>query len=86
MDCQSIAATEANDTGPRCAADGVAVRMTHNEVRFPRRSSLLHEERVRRRGRAGGSRRPETSSPLGALSCPGRRAASIMSNQTSRNC
>lgn len=41
MDCQGIAATEANDIGPRCAADGVAVRMTHNEVRFPRRSSLL---------------------------------------------
>lgn len=41
MDCQSIAATEANDTGPRSAADGVAVRMTHDEVRFPRRSSLL---------------------------------------------
>jgi anti-sigma regulatory factor (Ser/Thr protein kinase) len=41
MDCQSIAVTEANNIGPRRAADGVAVRMTHNEVRFPRRSSLL---------------------------------------------
>lgn len=41
MDCQGMAVTEANDIGPRCAADGVAVRMAYNEVRFPRRSSLL---------------------------------------------
>jgi hypothetical protein len=41
MDCQSIAATEASNIGLRPAADGVAVRMTHREVRFPRRSSLL---------------------------------------------
>ncbi len=41
MDCQSIAATEANGIGPCAAADGVAVRMAHREVRFPRRSSLL---------------------------------------------
>jgi len=34
MDCQSIAATEASNYGPRAAADGVVVR-------FPRRSSLL---------------------------------------------
>jgi anti-sigma regulatory factor (Ser/Thr protein kinase) len=41
MDCQSIAATEASNIGLRPADDGVAVRMTHREVRFPRRSSLL---------------------------------------------
>jgi anti-sigma regulatory factor (Ser/Thr protein kinase) len=41
MDCLSIAATEINNIGPRSAADGVAVRMAHREVRFPRRSSLL---------------------------------------------
>jgi anti-sigma regulatory factor (Ser/Thr protein kinase) len=41
MDCQSIAATQANDTGPRSAADGVVVRMAHDELRFSRRSSLL---------------------------------------------
>ena len=41
MDCQSIAATEASNYGPRTAADEVAVRMAHREVRFPRRSSLL---------------------------------------------
>lgn len=41
MDCQSIAATEASNIGPGSAADGVAVRMAHREVRFPRRSSLL---------------------------------------------
>ena len=41
MDCQSIAATEASNIGPRAAADGAAVRMARQEVRFPRRSSLL---------------------------------------------
>jgi anti-sigma regulatory factor (Ser/Thr protein kinase) len=41
MDCQSIAATEASNYGPRTAADEVAVRMAHRAVRFPRRSSLL---------------------------------------------
>ncbi len=41
MDCQSIAATEASNVGPRAAADGIAVRMANREVRFPRRSSLL---------------------------------------------
>ena len=41
MDCQSIAAIEANATGPRSAADRVTVRMAYREVRFPRRSSLL---------------------------------------------
>ena len=41
VDCQSIAAAEANNIGPRYAADGVAVRMAHREVRFARRSSLL---------------------------------------------
>jgi anti-sigma regulatory factor (Ser/Thr protein kinase) len=41
MDCQSIAATEASNYGPRTAAAEVAVRMAHREVRFPWRSSLL---------------------------------------------
>jgi anti-sigma regulatory factor (Ser/Thr protein kinase) len=41
MDCQSIAATEASNYGPRAAADGAVVRMAHRQVRFPRRSSLL---------------------------------------------
>jgi anti-sigma regulatory factor (Ser/Thr protein kinase) len=41
MDCQSIAATEASNVGPRAAADGIAARMANREVRFPQRSSLL---------------------------------------------
>ena len=37
MDCQSIAATETNNIGPRSAAN----RVTQVESRFPRRTSLL---------------------------------------------